>query len=95
MRLGDAALQAGDFAGAAARYEQFLEAWPASERRAEAGYLLAYSRYRQGRYADAAAAAARFAGQPGAYRPGPRRACASRSSSAKAGWATPLPRPTD
>ncbi len=67
MRLGDTALQAGDFSGAAARYEQFLEAWPASERRAEAGYLLAYSRYRQGRYADAAAAAARFAGQPGAY----------------------------
>lgn len=67
MRLGDAALQAGDFSGAAARYEQFLEAWPASDRRSEAGYLLAYSRYRQGRYADAAAAAARFAGQPGPY----------------------------
>lgn len=67
MRLGDAALGTGDFAGAAARYAEFLEAWPASERRAEAGYLLAYSRYRQGRYAEAAEAANRFAGQPGAF----------------------------
>jgi TolA-binding protein len=67
MRLGDAALATGDFAGAAARYTEFLEAYPASERRTEAGYLLAYSRYRQGRYPDAAAAVDRFAGQPGPF----------------------------
>jgi TolA-binding protein len=67
MRLGDAALQAGDYAGAAARYSQFLEAWPASERRTEAGYLLAYSRYRQGRYDEASEAVGRFAGQPGPF----------------------------
>ncbi|MCX7029797.1 MAG: tetratricopeptide repeat protein [Spirochaetes bacterium] len=67
MSLGDAALETGDFAGAAARYAEFLEAWPASERRAEAGYLLAYSRYRQGRYAEAAEAVGRFAGQPGPF----------------------------
>jgi TolA-binding protein len=67
MRLGDAALQTGDFAGAAARYAQFLEAWPGSERRAEAGYLLAYSRYRQGRYPEAAETANRFAGQAGPF----------------------------
>lgn len=67
MRLGDASLQAGDFAAAAERYGQFLEQWPGSERRAEAGYLLAYSRFRQGRWDEAAAVAARFAGQPGPY----------------------------
>ncbi len=67
MRLGDTALQTGDFAGAAKRYAEFLEAWPGSERRAEAGYLLAFSRYRQGRYAEAAEAANRFAGQPGPF----------------------------
>ena len=40
---------------------------PGSERRAEAGYLLAYCRYRQGRYDEAAAAASRFAGQAGPF----------------------------
>ena len=67
MRLGDAALQTGDFAGAAKRYAEYLERWPGSERRAEAGYLLAYSRYREGRYAEAAEAASRFAGQSGPF----------------------------
>jgi TolA-binding protein len=67
VRLGDAALATGDFAGAAARYAEFLEAWPGSERRAEVGYLLAYSRYRQGRYTEAAEAAERFAAQPGPF----------------------------
>jgi TolA-binding protein len=67
MRLGDAALATGDFAGAASRYAEFLDEYPGSERRAEAGYLLAYSRYRQGRYDEAAAAADRFTGQPGPF----------------------------
>lgn len=67
MRLGDAALATGDFAGAASRYTQFLDAYPGSERRVEAGYLLAYSRYRQGKLAEAAAAIDRFAGQPGPF----------------------------
>lgn len=67
MRLGDAALAGGDYAAAAARYEEFLERWPGSERRTEAGYLLAYSRYRQGRFAEAAATVGRFAGQPGPF----------------------------
>ena len=59
MRLGDAALAGRAISPAPPRAtQQFLEAWPASERRAEAGYLLAYSRYRQGRYAEAAEAAA-------------------------------------
>lgn len=67
MRLGDAALAGGDYAAAAARYAQFLERWPDSERRTEAGYLLAYSRYRQGRFAEAAETVGRFVGQPGPF----------------------------
>ena len=54
IRLGDYALMADDFAGAARYYTQFRTAFPDSRRASEAGYLLAYCTYRQGRNDDAA-----------------------------------------
>ncbi len=53
LRLADVRRLQGDFDSAAALYERFLEAYPDSEQYAEAGYLLAYCRYRLGREGDA------------------------------------------
>jgi TolA-binding protein len=53
IRLGDFALMADDFPGAAAYYTRFRAAFPDSKRTAEAGYLLAYCSYRQGKSDDA------------------------------------------
>ena len=54
IRLGDLSLMSGDFASAAASYTQFRTSFPASKRAPEAGYLLAYCRYRQGNTDEAA-----------------------------------------
>ncbi len=54
IRLGDISLMADDFASAAASYTQFRAAFPGSKRSAEAGYLLAYCLYRQGRTDESA-----------------------------------------
>jgi TolA-binding protein len=54
MRLGDYALMANDFAGAAAYYTRFRTEFPDSKRAAEAAYLLAYCSYRLGKSTDAA-----------------------------------------
>jgi len=48
LRLGDARLLQANLTGAARAYQDFLERHPDSPLRAEAGYLLAYTRYRQG-----------------------------------------------
>jgi cellulose synthase operon protein C len=53
IRLGDIALLAGDYAGAAEQYERFRGAFPGSKRAAEVEYLLAYCALRQGRTDDA------------------------------------------
>jgi TolA-binding protein len=49
IRLGDLALMADDFAAAAGWYARFRASFPASKRSVEAGYLLAYCLYRQGK----------------------------------------------
>jgi TolA-binding protein len=54
IRLGDLSLMADDYASASASYTQFREAFPGSKRAAEAGYLLSYCLYRQGKPDDAA-----------------------------------------
>lgn len=48
LRLGDTHLLQLDFAGAARIYQGLLQRYPDSPLRAEAGYLLAYARYRLG-----------------------------------------------
>lgn len=56
VRLGDVMLRQGDYAGAAQQYESFLATADSASTAAElehARYLLAYARYRQGRYDDA------------------------------------------
>jgi TolA-binding protein len=53
IRLGDIALMGDDFAPAAGFYSQFRASFPDSKRAPEAGYLLAYCLYRQGRTDDA------------------------------------------
>ena len=53
IRLGDLSMMSDDFAGAAASYTRFRADFPASKRAAEAGYLLAYCLYRQGKPDDA------------------------------------------
>ncbi len=54
MRLGDLSLMGGDWAAAAQRYTQFRGAFASSKRAGEAGYLLAYCWYRQGKADEAA-----------------------------------------
>ena len=54
IRLGDLSLMTDDFASAAASYTRFRAAFPASKRAPEAGYLLAYCLYRQGKPDEAA-----------------------------------------
>src|SRR5208337_1889518 len=53
IRLGDIALMGDDLAGAAAYYAQFRTTLPDSKRAPEAGYLLAYCLFRQGKTDDA------------------------------------------
>jgi TolA-binding protein len=53
IRLGDIALMADDFKTAAGSYTQFRAAFPDSKRAPEAGYLLAYCFFRQGKPNDA------------------------------------------
>ncbi len=67
MRLGDVALQAGDLEGAAGYYAKFLTAFPDSPRLSEAGYLLAYVKYRQNAVKDSLDLTARFLQSPGQY----------------------------
>lgn len=66
MRLGDIALQTGDLAGAAGYYSRFIQTFPESPRLAEAGYLLAYVKYRQGSLDDSFALVSRFLAGPSA-----------------------------
>ncbi|MGA2381739.1 MAG: tetratricopeptide repeat protein [Spirochaetia bacterium] len=54
IRLGDLSLMTDDYASAAASYTRFRAAFPASKRAPEAGYLLAYCLYRQGKPDEAA-----------------------------------------
>jgi TolA-binding protein len=54
IRLGDLSLMSDDFAAAAGSYVQFRAAFPGSRRAPEAGYLLAYCIYRQGKSDEAA-----------------------------------------
>ncbi len=54
IRLGDISLTGDDFATAAGYYAQFRTAFPDSHRAPEAGYLLAYCFFRQGKGDDAA-----------------------------------------
>jgi pentatricopeptide repeat protein len=54
IRLGDLALMGDDFAAAATYYAQFRTTLPDSKRATEAGYLLAYCLFRQGKTDDAA-----------------------------------------
>jgi TolA-binding protein len=54
IRLGDIALMSDDFPAAAGHYAQFRTAFPDSRRAPEAGYLLAYCLFRQGKADDAA-----------------------------------------
>jgi FimV-like protein len=49
IRLGDIALLAGDFEGAARQYERFRAGFPGSRRAAEVEYLLGFCAFRQGR----------------------------------------------
>ena len=54
IRLGDLSLMSGDYTAAAASYNQFRTAFPGSKRAPEAGYLLAYCLYRQGKTDESA-----------------------------------------
>ncbi|MGD0727725.1 MAG: tetratricopeptide repeat protein [Spirochaetia bacterium] len=54
IRLGDLSLMADDYSSAAASYTRFRESFPTSPRAPEAGYLLAYCLYRQGKADEAA-----------------------------------------
>lgn len=54
IRLGDLALMDDDFAAAGGYYAQFRTAFPDSKRSPEAGYLLAYCLFRQGKPDDSA-----------------------------------------
>ena len=54
IRLGDLSLMSDDFAGAASWYTRFRADVPGSKRAPEAGYLLAYCLYRQGKPDEAA-----------------------------------------
>jgi TolA-binding protein len=65
MRLGDIAMQGGDLSGAAGWYSKFLNLFPDSPRMEEAGYLLAYIEYRQGKTDEPFALVARFLKAPG------------------------------
>jgi TolA-binding protein len=64
MRLGDIAMQQGDFASALKWYSRFLESFPDSPRSSEAGYLLAYVEYRLGKTDDSLAHVNRFLQAP-------------------------------
>jgi len=52
MRLGDVYLAGKNYSKAVQYYFQFVESFPDSERSREAGYLLAYSYYREGSLAS-------------------------------------------
>jgi TolA-binding protein len=64
IRLGDIALSAGDLAGAEKWYSRLIEADPDSPRLVEAGYLLAYVKYRRGRYEEAYSLATEYLQKP-------------------------------
>jgi TolA-binding protein len=49
LRFGEVRLRQGDFAGAADIFERFSREFPSSESMVEAGYRLAYARFRLGR----------------------------------------------
>jgi TolA-binding protein len=70
MRLGDIAVSAGDFAGAEKWYRRLIDSHPDSPRLVEAGYLLAYVKYRRGQYEDSYALATEYLQKPdsGQYR---------------------------
>ena len=53
IRLGDLSLMEDDYSSAAASYTRFRASFPSSSRAPEAGYLLAYCLYRQGKANDA------------------------------------------
>ena len=54
IRLGDIALLSDDFSAAEGYYTRFRDAYPDSRRSAEAGSLIAYCAFRQGKLAESA-----------------------------------------
>ncbi len=70
IRLGDIAMSAGDFSEAEKWYGKAYESFPESPRLVEAGYLLAYVKYRRGRFDEAYALATESLQKPasGSYR---------------------------
>jgi cellulose synthase operon protein C len=74
MRLGDIALQTGDYAAADRLYGRFAGTFPGSPRLIEAGYYQGYALYRQGKTGDSLQLVARLLPQAdGSYRTELRR----------------------